>query len=143
MGWLATRLGWKLERLGGALRLKHADGGKVALTLGAVPPRHGVAPLALAGFHFEAEHDGIVAKGDITRELASGASAHAETPDADVLRWKLDVALPCATEQVVRMGPNKGGRYLERVLHRPGQDPTLADSVVIAEELNDDGVVCV
>ncbi len=142
LGWLTTRLGWKLERLGGALRLKRSDGGKVALTLSAVAPREGVAPLTLAGVHFEAEHEGVIAKGDITRELASGAAAHAETPDADVLRWKLDVALPCATEQVVRMGPNKGGRYLERVLHRPGQDPALAESVVIAEELNDDGVVC-
>ena len=62
---------------------------------------------------------------------------------AATLKWKLDVDLPAATEQVVRMGANKGGRLLERVLHRPGPDAALAEAVVIAEELNDDGVVCV
>jgi hypothetical protein len=143
IGWLATRLGWKIERLGGALRFKRPDGGKIVLTLRAIQRREGVAPLALAGIRFESTHDGKLAKGEIVRELASGAAVHAATPDADVLKWKLDVDLPAATEQVVRMGANKGGRLLERVLHRPGPDAALADAVVVAEELNDDGVVCV
>ena len=143
IGWLATRLGWKIERLGGALRFKRPDGGKIVLTLWAIQRREGVAPLALAGIRFESTHDGKLAKGEIVRELASGAAVHAATPDADVLKWKLDVDLPAATEQVVRMGANKGGRLLERVLHRPGPDAALAEAVVIAEELNDDGVVCV
>ena len=76
------------------------------------------------------------------RELASGAVVNAATPDADLLRWRLEVDLPCATEQVVRMGANKSARLLERVLHRPGADPALAESVVVAEQLHEDGVQC-
>ena len=142
VGWLATRLGWKVERLGGALRFRRPDGGKVSVLLRAIPKREGVAPLALAGVRFESSCEGMRAKGEIARQLGSGTAASAGTSDADVLTWTLHRDLAPASEHVVRMAANKGGRLLERVLHRPGHDPALAEAVVMAEVLHDDGALC-
>lgn len=146
LGWFASRLGWEVRH--GApgpapaesLSFGRPDGGTVSVKLTSVPRPAGVAPAALAGVAVEAERDGLLARGTLERELASGLSA--ETVDADVLVWRLAVGLPCATEQRVRLGANKGARLLERTLHRPAVDPALAEAVVIAEELEKEGAVC-
>ncbi len=140
LGWLATRLGWKVSRMGGAMRFRRPDGGQVALSLGAVPRPEGVAPLALAYVGIEAEVGDVVAKGSVERALGSGTAD--TTADADVLVWKLDVDLPSATEQRVRLGANKGAKLLDRAIHRPRVDPVLAETVAFAEQVYEDGLVC-
>jgi len=146
VGWLATRLGWRIERIAGALQLRRADGAPVQLVLRASPPAAGVEPLALAEVAFEASPPGsvadsgtvapMVARGSLERELGSGGG------DSDVLRYRLDVGLPCAGEHTVRLGQNRATRVLERTLHRPAHDPALAEAVAFAEQLDEFGVVC-
>jgi glucose-6-phosphate dehydrogenase assembly protein OpcA len=140
LGWLATRLGWKLQRLGGAMRFRRPDGGHVGVSLTAVKRPEEVAPAALAGLSLEAEADGVRAKGSIVRDLGSGMEG--QSPDADVVLWRLDVPFPVATEQRVRLRDNKGGKLLVRTLHRPVSDPTLSEAVAFAEQVFEDGLVC-
>jgi len=140
LGWLATRLGWKLQRLGGAMRFRRPDGGHVAVTLTAVARPAEVAPAALAGIVIEAEAGGVKATGSIQRDLGSGMEG--QSPDADMVLWTLDVPLPTATHQRVRLRDNKGGKLLVRTLHRPVNDPTLSEAVAFAEEVFEDGLVC-
>lgn len=140
LGWLATRLAWKIQRMGGALRFRRPDGGLVGLTLGSVPRPKEVAPTALTYVGIEAEAGGIVAKASIERELASGLAG--QTADADVLSWRLDVDLPTATEQRVRLQINKEAALLVHTLHRPVNDPALMESIAFAEQLTEDGLLC-
>jgi glucose-6-phosphate dehydrogenase assembly protein OpcA len=142
LGWMATRLDWKVSRLGGALRFKRPDGGQVALTLGAVARPAVVAPGALTHVGLVADVGGVVAKGAIERTLASGLPGEGATADADVLTWKLDVALPSATEQRVRLYANKEAALLIHTLHRPVNDPALTEAIAFAEQLSEDGLVC-
>ena len=142
LGWLATRLGWRLQRVGGRPRLVRPEGEAISLELSAVPRPAKVAPAALAGVIVEAEADGVVAKGVIERELASGMTEVGSTADADVLVWRLVADVPTATEQRVRLGNNRGARMLERTLHRPAHDPALAESARFAEEIEEEGLVC-
>ncbi len=134
LGWLATRLGWHIERLGGALRFRGADGKPVRVELGAMPRDQRVAPLAIASVTLHASDAGINASGVVARDFDGDV--------ADVLHYKLDVNLPCASEQTVRLGANKGARVLERTLHRPTQDDALTAAVAFAEKLDDDGATC-
>ncbi len=133
LGWIATRLGWRIETLGGTIRFRRADGKPVRVELGAMPKPEGVAPLAIASVTIHASDGGISATGTVTRDFQGDV--------ADVLRYKLDVNLPCAGEQTVRLGANKGARVLERTLHRPPHDEALSQAVAFAEKLDDDGVV--
>jgi glucose-6-phosphate dehydrogenase assembly protein OpcA len=137
LGWLATRLGWRAARMGGALRMRRADGHDVQFHVGAVPRPSAVAPAAIATVTVEAEVDGVLLKGSIERELASGAD---HTPDADVLTWRLEVPGQPVLEQRVRLHANKGARVLERTLHRPTADPVLVEAVRFAEHFFEDGV---
>ena len=140
LGWLATRLGWKTSRVGGALRFKRKDGATVGLNLSTVKRPEQVAPGALAGVTIEAEKDGVRLKGTITRELGSGLAG--ATPDADVLVWRLEVGDKQPIIQSVRLSANKGALVLERTLHRPTEDPALTEAVAFAEEVFEDGVIC-
>ncbi|WP_394829758.1 glucose-6-phosphate dehydrogenase assembly protein OpcA [Pendulispora albinea] len=140
LGWLASRLGWKVQRVGGRSRLLREDGEVVNIKLHAVPRPMGVAPAALAGMTFAAEADGLVATGSIERTLRSGLEG--ATPDADVLIWKLSVDLPSATEQTVRLSTNRGARVLERTLHRPAIDLTLDESARFSEKIEEEGWIC-
>ncbi len=140
LGWMATRLGWKLQRLGGAMRFRRPDGGHVAVALVAVARPEEVAPAALAGIALEADAGGVKAVGSVQRELGSGLSG--QSPDADMVLWKLVVPLPTATEQRVRLRDNKGGKLLVRTLHRPVNDPVLSEAVAFAEQVFEDGLVC-
>jgi hypothetical protein len=88
----------------------------------------------------EAEAGRVVAKGSIERDLVSGLAG--QTADADVLAWRLDVQLPSATEQRVRLRANKGADLLVHTLHRPVNDPALMESIAFAEQLTEDGLVC-
>jgi hypothetical protein len=82
----------------------------------------------------------IVAKASIERDLVSGLEG--QTADADVLSWRLDVDLPTATEQSVRLHANKEAALLVHTLHRPVNDPALMESIAFAEQLTEDGLVC-
>ena len=141
IGWLATRLGLHLDRLGGALRLPRADGAPVQLELRAVPRPATVAPLALAGLMLTASASGARLRGEIERELGSGRDSD-PSPDADVLRWRLVPIEGATVEQRVRLGGNKSARVLVRTLQRPAHDPLLVEAVAFAEQLYEDGVVC-
>ena len=132
MGWLATRLGWKTSRLGGALRLKRPDGTLVSLDLGSVPRPEGVADMALARVTLVAE--GF--EGTVERELGTGIEG---TRDADTLLWRR-VLDGKTMEHRVRLGANKAAKWLERTLHRPAHDPAFDESVAFAEHLVDDGL---
>jgi glucose-6-phosphate dehydrogenase assembly protein OpcA len=140
LGWLATRLDWKLQRLGGAMRFRRPDGGSVTILLSSVPRPAEVAPSALAGITVEAEAEGVTAKGSIVRDLRTGLEG--QSHDADMVVWKLEVPFPVATEQRVRLRDNKGGKLLVRTLHRPVSDPTLSAAVAFAEQVFEDGLVC-
>jgi glucose-6-phosphate dehydrogenase assembly protein OpcA len=140
LGWLATRLDWKIQRMGGALRFRRPDGGLVGLSLSAVPRPREVAPTALAYVGIEAEAGRVLAKGSIERDLVSGLAG--QTADADVLSWRLDVDLPTATGQSVRLHANKEAALLVHTLRRPVSDPALMESIAFAEQLTEDGLVC-
>jgi glucose-6-phosphate dehydrogenase assembly protein OpcA len=143
LGWIGTRLGWKLQRLGGMVRLKRPDGGNVSIELGAVPRPAGTAPQILAAMKVEATGgSGGVPQftGSIERELASGPShSSAGTIDADVLVWKCTSGGQ-TIEHRVRLGSNKAAKWLERTLHRPAHDLAFDESVAFAETLVEDGL---
>jgi glucose-6-phosphate dehydrogenase assembly protein OpcA len=152
LGWIATRLGWKPSRLGGALRFLRRDGGTVHVELGAVPCPAGVAPHALAALSVEAratdagpaaaEGRPSFLRGTIRRELGSGLAEQEEsTPDADVVAWRLE-SDDTAIEQRIRLGANKAAKWLERTLHRPASDPAFDESVAFAEQIVEDGLGC-
>jgi glucose-6-phosphate dehydrogenase assembly protein OpcA len=134
LGWLATRLGWKIEPIGGALRFRRADGKLVRVELAAMPKAERVAPLAIASVSLHASEGGITADGTVARDFDGDV--------VDVLRYKLDVNLPCSGEQTVRLGANRGARVLERALHRPARDEAFDEAVDFAEKLDDDGAAC-
>jgi hypothetical protein len=134
LGWIGTRLGWRIEPLGGALRFRRADGKPVNVELAAMPRQQGVAPLAIGSVTFRATDGDVSALGSVARDFDGDV--------ADVLRYKLEVNLPCGGEQAVRLGANKGARVLERTLHRPPHDEALTAAVAFAEKLDDDGATC-
>jgi glucose-6-phosphate dehydrogenase assembly protein OpcA len=134
LGWLATRLGWRIETLGGALQFRRADGKVVRVELEAMSRPEVVAPLAIAGVSLRASDGGVTAAGTVARDF------HGDV--ADVLRYRLEVNLPCAGEQTVRLGANRGARVLERALHRPPHDEAFVAAVEFAEKLDDDGALC-
>jgi hypothetical protein len=72
--------------------------------------------------------------------LVSGLAG--QTADADVLSWRLDVDLPSATEQRVRLHVNKEAALLVSTLHRPVNDLALMESIAFAEQLTEDGLLC-
>jgi hypothetical protein len=133
LGWLATRLGWRIEALGGEIRFRRADGKAVKVELASMKRPPQVAPLAIASITLHASDGKLTATGTVTRDLDGDV--------ADVLRYKLDVNLPASGEQTVRLGANKGARVLERTLHRPAHDEVLAEAVAFADKLDDDGAV--
>jgi glucose-6-phosphate dehydrogenase assembly protein OpcA len=145
LGWFATRLGWKVARVGGNVRYRRPDGGTVAVEIGAVARPPEVAPAALAAVAVDAEHDGVTARGTLTRELASGTEETADLAsvrtDKDVLVWRMEANVPTPVEQTVRLRANKGARLLERTLHRPPHDPALVEAAMFAEQVLADGVV--
>jgi glucose-6-phosphate dehydrogenase assembly protein OpcA len=140
LGWIATRLDWRAERLGGAVKFRRPDGGQVTLTLEAVVRPKGEAPGALTYVGIVAAAGGVVAKGSIERELASGLAG--QTPDADVLSWKLDVPLPTASQQRIRLYANKEAALLLDTLRRAVSDPALGESIAFAEQLTEDELTC-
>jgi hypothetical protein len=88
-----------------------------------------VAPLAIAS---------------VTMKMPAGTGTVArdfEGEVEDVLRYKLDVALPSAGEQTVRLGANKGARVLERTLNRPMHDQAFLEAVAFAEQLDGDATI--
>ena len=142
LGWLATRLDWKVTRLGGKTRFKRPDGATVVIELGAVPKPAGVAPDSLAVVIIEAEHEGAKLTGSIERDLGSGSSSGREgaTADADVVLWKQVTASGAPLEQRVRLSANKAAKWLERTIHRPKSDPTFDESVAFAEHIVEGGL---
>ena len=142
LGWLGTRLGWKLARLGGKMRFKRPDGATVILELGSVPRPEGVAPASLASVTIEAGDDGGAMTCNVERELGSGGTygREGQTVDADVVLWTCTQPNHAPLEQRVRLNSNKAARWLERTLHRPPADPAFDESVVFAEHIVDDGL---
>jgi glucose-6-phosphate dehydrogenase assembly protein OpcA len=140
LGWVATRLGWTSSRLGGGLRFKRPDGAEVRVQLGVVKRPEVVAPSALAVISVLAESDHAVVRGSIERDLASGLDT--QTPDADMMMWKLEVDDAVPYEHRVRLSANKASRILERTLHRPAHDQALVDSIAFAEQVFEDGITC-
>jgi glucose-6-phosphate dehydrogenase assembly protein OpcA len=134
LGWFATRLGWKMQRIGGSVRFRRPDGQTVVLELRNSPRPANIAPSALIGVSVEAEENGAHVKGTLNLEV-EGSDAGA------LLVWKLDAEVPSASEQRVRLSANKGARMLERTLHRPSNDPALAESALFAEEIYEEGLV--
>jgi glucose-6-phosphate dehydrogenase assembly protein OpcA len=139
LGWFATRLGWKIGRLGGKTRFMRDDGVPITLSLVATPRPNTVAPSVLAAVDIETEHDGAASHGSIERELGSGLEG--KTADADLLVWRLESS-GGTLEQRVRLGTNTGARMLERTLRRPAHDPALAESALFADEIYEEGLVC-
>ncbi len=140
IGWIGTRLGLRTSRLGGSLRFQRADGRNVAVEFGSVPRPEGVAPATLAQVFIDADFEGVTLRGSLERNLGSGLEG--STVDNDVVKWTLQVADAPAIEQQVRLGTNKGAKWLERTLHRPAKDPALVEAVAFAEEVVEDGLFC-
>lgn len=143
LGWIGTRLGWKISRVDGILRFKRPDGASVVVEMNSVARPSGVAPHTLAALSIEAGDDPQTPelRGSIQRELASGLTAqHGTTVDADVVVWKLERTGAPPIEQRVRLGTNKAAKWLERTLHRPAGDVAFDESVAFAEHIVEDGL---
>jgi glucose-6-phosphate dehydrogenase assembly protein OpcA len=134
LGWFATRLGWTVHRIGGSVRFRRPDGDTVVLELRKSPTPATIAPAALTGVSVEASENGVSIVGTLNLEVEG-------TDSAALLVWKLDAEVPSASEQRVRLSANKGARMLERTLHRPSNDPALAESALFAEEIYEEGLV--
>ncbi len=139
VGWLATRLGIRSYRAGGALRYVRPDGGEVRIELLGVDRPDGVAPCTLAEIAFVARRGEDSLRGRAVRELASGGKGGV-TADADVITWRLVPAHGAALEQRVRLGANKASKWLERTLRRPPVDAALLESIGFAENIADEVV---
>jgi hypothetical protein len=122
------------------LRFQRADGRNVTVEFGSIPRPEGVAPATLAQIFIDAEVDGVALHGSMERNLGSGLEG--STVDNDVVKWTLQVGHAPAIEQQVRLGTNKGAKWLERTLHRPAKDPALVEAVAFAEEVVEDGLFC-
>ncbi|MEO8798507.1 MAG: hypothetical protein ABI551_11540, partial [Polyangiaceae bacterium] len=85
------------------------------------------------GVAVEAHENGLSLKGSLDLEMD-------QVQNAALLEWKLDAEVPSASEQRVRLSVNKGARMLERTLHRPANDPALAESALFAEEIHEEGL---
>jgi len=123
LGWLGTRLGWKALVRAGKMELTRADERALQLELRAEPALSSSG--ALVSIELEAEVDGIRLRGEIAQKPRNGASNAAGT-------WRLEVVEGKETqhlEQVVRLGDCNVARLLERTLHRPASDPTLAEAI--------------
>ena len=140
LGWLGSRMGWKVTRLGGRLTFSRPDGKPVRVSFKAIPRPEGVAPLALAGFSLKSTVGDDSLEGSIVRDLASGLDS--ATVDADVLVWRVLRSGSPPHEQHVRLGSNKGAKWLTRTLQRPANDPSLTESALFACDFYDDDVVC-
>jgi glucose-6-phosphate dehydrogenase assembly protein OpcA len=129
LGWLATRLGWRAASLGGRLRLVRPDGGVVQTQLRAQAAAW--APRGtLLGLELEVQGDGVKMVGDIARD-ADGES--------DAAIWRIEVCSGTETqrlEQHVRLRAGGPAPLLERTLHRPPRDASLAEAVLWAEEMH-------
>jgi hypothetical protein len=137
VGWLATRLGWKAAPAGpaGPLTLLREDGGRVDVLTnagdGSKAPRQ-----ALLAVRLEASSGEVTLRGEIAREPG----------DADAATWRLEVTRPGADpdrlEHHVRLRVAGTAGLLERTLHRPTHDATLADAVTWADELSGEELAC-
>jgi glucose-6-phosphate dehydrogenase assembly protein OpcA len=131
LGWLATRLAWKPGAAATPRELARGDGGKVELTLVADPdsrePRG-----ALLAVHIQAGTEKVTLRGEIARDAGA----------ADVATWRLEVTShggqPQRIEQHVRLHGASTARLLERTLHRPTHDASLADSAVWVRAFGED-----
>ncbi len=138
LGWLATRLGWKTTRLGGALGFLRKDGKPVRVVFNSTPPPKTVAPLSLAAVALEAGSGDGKLIGQIVRELGSGLEDSAR--DADMVEWRSSVGGASATVHRVRLGANKGAKWLERTLRRPARDAAFIESVQFAGHVLEDAL---
>jgi len=137
VGWLATRLGWKMAaaREASKLTLLRGDGGLVEVVTSASAVSR--APLhALLAVRVEATAGEVTMRGEIARE----------TGDPDAARWRLEVTRPGADperiEQHVRLRATENAGLLERTLHRPTADPALADSAAWVDGLGGQELAC-
>jgi glucose-6-phosphate dehydrogenase assembly protein OpcA len=147
LGWLATSLGWRLSSLAGKLRLvrsgpaaggasgqRDAGDGFVQASLRAEPDAR-TARDALVSVCLEASAGDLSMRGEITREPG----------DADAATWRLDVSSAGVTqriEQHVRLRASGPAGLLERTLHRPANDPALAEAAAWADELRSEELTC-
>jgi glucose-6-phosphate dehydrogenase assembly protein OpcA len=138
LGWLATRLGWKTASLAGKLRLAQPGGeAYVQVALRAEPAAKAPAGTLLA-VRVEAAGAGARMQGEVALDPG----------DPDVATWRLETALageePRRLEQHLRLRQTGSGpaRLLDRTLHRPTQDPALADAAAWADELRGEELAC-
>lgn len=134
LGWLATRLHWKSVSLAGKLRLLRPDQGQVHARLAAEPTAH-AARGALLALTIEAGAGDLSLRGTITRERG----------DTDAAIWRLETTSRGDTrriEQRVRLRASEPARLLERTIHRPPYDRTLAESVAWADGLLGEELAC-
>jgi glucose-6-phosphate dehydrogenase assembly protein OpcA len=147
LGWLATSLGWRVSSRAGKLCLVRSrpasgpagesrDAGDVFVqaSLRAEPDAR-TAPDALVTVRLEASAGDLSVRGEITRVPG----------EADAATWRLDVTSAGATqriEQHVRLRASGPSGLLERTLHRPTNDPALAEAATWADELRSEEVRC-
>jgi glucose-6-phosphate dehydrogenase assembly protein OpcA len=136
LGWLATRLGWKPASRGDKFRLVRPDGGIVQTRLCA--QRAGWAARGtLLGVELEAQSDEVKMVGDIARD---------DEGETDAASWRIVVSRGTETqrlEQHVRLRAGQPAPLLERTLHRPPRDTSLAEALLWADELRGEELLCV
>jgi len=141
LGWLATSLGWRASSMAGKLRLLRSDGASGAARDGLVQavlradPAAPTARDALVSVRLEASAGDLSMRGEITRDPG----------EADAATWRLDVTSAGATqriEQHVRLRASGPAGLLERTLHRPTNDPALAEAAAWADELRGEELEC-
>jgi glucose-6-phosphate dehydrogenase assembly protein OpcA len=134
LGWLATRLGWKASSFAGKLRMLRGDGGPVQVQLHAETAAE-MAPDALLAVEIEARGGDVSLRGQIARARGEDGAGS----------WQLEIQTGSDTQRVeqrVRTFDDQPARILQRTLRRRVHDDALAESVLWADEIGDDELVC-
>jgi glucose-6-phosphate dehydrogenase assembly protein OpcA len=135
LGWLATRLDWKVSSLAGKPALVRPDGGHVHSHLRAETAAW--APIgALLSIELAAQHGSLSLRGRIERERDSRANG---------ATWRLDVTAGQETkrlEQRAVLRSSEPAPLLERTLHRPPGDHALAEAVAWVDGLRGGELAC-
>jgi glucose-6-phosphate dehydrogenase assembly protein OpcA len=130
LGWLATRLGWRVPRRSTSSEYLGVDVHLVAR------PSSTTSRGTLLAVRLEASIEGAVFRGAMVRDAGP----------SDAASWRLEVQGKDGgvqhIEQHVRLRADETADLLDRTLHRPLHDPALADAVAWSDALEGEELAC-
>jgi glucose-6-phosphate dehydrogenase assembly protein OpcA len=135
LGWLATRLDWKVSSAAGKLAFVRPDGGHVQSQLRA-EAAGGASMGTLLSIELAAQHGSLSLRGCVERQRDS---------DANGATWRLEVTAGQETkrlEQRAVLRSSEPAPLLERTLHRPPGDHALAEAIAWVDDLRGGELTC-